>query len=88
MKVTFPDSRVVIEGTTTREKGFLLKTIGDFYATMKVAEGGVKVDGTPYQKHKKHVFKKPCPVCGKMFKGVKVHMHKAHKGYVLNGMAI
>ncbi len=32
----------------------------------------------PHKKHKKHKFKSECPICGKAFKSVKMHMTKGH----------
>lgn len=79
MKVTLPDNRVVVEGTTVKEKAFLLRIVSDFYTSLKVKEPGERTLNGNGKPHKKHRFKKPCPICGKMCKGVVVHMRWKHR---------
>jgi hypothetical protein len=76
MKITFQNNRVIWEAETKSDKKYLTSIAGDFFANKNPESGNGNGNGT--KKHKKHIFKKPCPVCGKEFKGVVTHMKWKH----------
>jgi len=78
MKVTFPDNRIVVEAVIPKERAFLLSAVSAFYSSLKVKEPGVRAINGNGKPHKKHRFKKACPICGKMVKTIGNHSRWKH----------